>query len=386
MLFTLIIIYFSQGLLYPSGSLISQVSLALYVIICLFYLAKTILLKNKSKFVAILAVFIIMIALYYMFGNKVYIKDDFTRVNTFGYLKGVLFALGTFFPFYYLSCKGIISEKIIIRFFIIFGAITILRFFYFEVLLQTELSRDDIVNNAAYDVLSLFPFVLLIKSKRTLSNILMLLFFIIILMGFKRGAILIASIVLLIYFAYLGKTNKSTKYKLWKLLGLLFFAAVLIYISYNFYLKNEFLQYRILSTLEGGGSGRDSLFVEIYNYWKNSNSIINILFGYGLWHSIEIAGNAAHNDWFEILSNCGLLGFILYSCIFYYLYRFIRESNSVKTKYILIIITSIWFLKSLFSMGYMDMGTAPLLMILGYLLGENDRRKSLKKINYSSIK
>jgi len=161
-LYSLLIIYFLQGLLYPTGSLLSQTALLLYISICLFYFSKVLLIKKNNLFVISLAAIIIMVAVYYLLGKKVYFRFDGKTVNTFNYLKGVLFALATFFPFYYLSGKGKISEKSITIFFIIYGTITIIRFFYTRSLLQTELSRDVVVNNAAYEVLSLFPFIFFI--------------------------------------------------------------------------------------------------------------------------------------------------------------------------------------------------------------------------------
>jgi hypothetical protein len=314
-----------------------------------------------------------MILLYYLLGDKEFLKHDGVRVNTFSYLKGVLFALLTFFPFYYLSRKGKILNKHLIVFFTIYSIITVFRFFYDELTTISFSLDSESVNNRAYDVLSLFPFVFLLRRKKILPFIMLLFYTSIIILSFKRGAILIALIAIFIYLTYYINTNKYKLSKFTVFIIVCIFVALTGYLIYYLYSANEFLQYRVLNLLEkGDSSNRDVLFSKIFEYWANSKNILNILFGYGLWSSIKIAGNAAHNDWLELLSNCGLLGVTLYLLLFFSLYSTFKKIVNKDLKYMLLMITIIWLLKTFFSMAFMEMNLAPLMMLLGYIYGNNE--------------
>ena len=379
LLFVLIVIYFLQGLLYPSGSIISQLTLAIYFLICLYYFIEIIPSNKKNPFVNSLIVFLLMILLYYLFGQKVYIKANGESVNTINYLKGVLFAFLTFFPFYFFSKKGCLKRENLIIFFIIYGTITVFRFFYSQTLLRNEYFQSDVVNNAAYDVLSLFPFIFLITDKKILSSIVFIFLFSIVLMGIKRGAILISLIATIIYVLYLVKAGYKFKFR--NFLTGLILLAFLGYFLHRFYSTNVFLQSRVLALLESGGSGRNVIYSKIYNYWKDSKNMTNLFFGYGLWSSIKIAGNAAHNDWLELLSNCGLMGIFIYSLLFYNLFVTIKKTKEINRKYMLLMILVIWFMKTLFSMAYMEMNTAPLMILLGWTYGSiENNSKNIKNL------
>lgn len=320
-----------------------------------------------------------MILLYYLFGQKVYIKADGESVNTINYLKGVLFAFLTFFPFYFFSKKGYLKRENLIIFFIIYGTITVFRFFYSQTLLRNEYLQSDVVNNAAYDVLSLFPFIFLITDKKILSSVVFIFLFSIVLMGIKRGAILIGLIATIIYVLYLVKAGYKFKFR--NFLTGLILLAFLGYFLHRFYSTNVFLQSRVLALLESGGSGRNVIYSKIYNYWKDSKNMTNLFFGYGLWSSIKIAGNAAHNDWLELLSNCGLMGIFIYSLLFYNLFVTIKKTKEINRKYMLLMILVIWFMKTLFSMAYMEMNTAPLMILLGWTYGSiENNSKNIKNL------
>ena len=332
-LFLLLIVYFLQGLIYPSGSIISQTVLALYLVISLYFFIKVIFFKKKNFFIVGLTIFLFMIVFYYLISQKVHIKYDGESANTFEYLKGVCFAFLTFFPFYFLTKNNQLKSKDFIIFFYIFGVITIGRFFFFQALLQGEnfaynIENYNVVNNAAYDILSLFPFILLISDKKIFSNLIVLILFIVIMSSLKRGAIITAGVVLLIYFLYLIKSRG--KIKLSNFLLAFIFLFVSGYLIYHFYLANEFFQNRFLLLSEGGYSNRDILYSQIFDFWKNSKNFFNLIFGYGLWTYIEINGNAAHNDWLELLSNCGIIGVLVYLSLFYLLYISAKKKKRIR--------------------------------------------------------
>ena len=128
--------------------------------------------------------------------------------------------------------------------------------------------------------------------------------------------------------------------------------------------------------LEGDSSQRDRIYFDIFNAWYNSGNIINFIFGYGFAGSQQLAsGSFAHNDWLELLSNFGLIGLSIYIVLFYSAYKLIRYSQWYSEKRILFIcVVSMWFLITLFSMGYTSTGGYMKAIMLAYLIGSDNRK------------
>ena len=84
-LFILIALYSAQGALYPNGTIISQVSLLILLLISGIYFLKTLLQKNnKNLFYKVVTVFVIMNVIVAVFGG------DITNSYHFGQLKNTL--------------------------------------------------------------------------------------------------------------------------------------------------------------------------------------------------------------------------------------------------------------------------------------------------------
>jgi len=370
LLFTLLIIYSLQGVLYSQGSVISQSSLFLYYLICGAYFVKVMISKQKgSMFLnAWTALLIINILGYIFTGN--YSRD-------LGMFKGVLMSLLSFYPFYYLSGTGELKSKHLIYFLFILIPTSIASFYYNRTMILSELSYDriDIVNNAAYSFVNLISFVFLIKKNRLFSaaTMLVLLFFII--QGGKRGAILVGAIGLIMYIYYQMRTVNK-KYRLRGYILISIAAFVLGYFAYEMFISNEFLISRMENMLEGNVSGRDRIYANIFNGWLESDNLINLLFGYGFAGSRLLSGSGlfAHNDWLELLSNFGLLGVTIYIVLFYSASKFIRNNKwGSDKKIIFITIMGMWFVTTLFSMGYTSMGGYLNAIMLGYLIGSKNK-------------
>lgn len=124
--------------------------------------------------------------------------------------------------------------------------------------------------------------------------------------------------------------------------------------------------------IEGDSSGRDEIYANIFNAWYNNNSVIHFLFGFGFAGSTALSGVGllAHNDWLELLSNFGLLGVSIYLYFFYAGYSSIKNQTwNDNRKIIMFTILSIWFLTSLFSMGYTSDGGYYRAVLIAFLLG-----------------
>lgn len=143
-------------------------------------------------------------------------------------------------------------------------------------------------------------------------------------------------------------------------------------------MNNEFLINRMKDMIESGGSNRDIIYKDIWEGWYNSKNPNQHLFGFGFAGSQRLTGGMyAHNDWLELLSNFGALGVSIYFILFYSSYKLIRSSEwgEVDKRLLMLTVVSIWFIITLFSMGYTDINGYLRAIILAYLIGS--KKKSI---------
>jgi O-antigen ligase len=254
--------------------------------------------------------------------------------------------------------------------------ISILQFFYNreQILLERVSGNEDVVNNAAYRFVNLIPFVFLIKKNKiiSLSAMLILVFFVI--QGAKRGAILTGGVGVLIFIYYQLKTIDK-KHRVKGYLFTIISILVISYFAYIFFKENEFLIQRMELLSDGGFSGRDIIYTNLFNVWFNNDNLLNIIFGFGFASSLKLSGtgNFAHNDWLELLSNFGIIGVITYLLLFYSAIKVMRNSQLDFDKRILLVcVVSMWFLVTIFSMGYTSSGGYLRAIILAYLIGSRE--------------
>ena len=148
------------------------------------------------------------------------------------------------------------------------------------------------------------------------------------------------------------------------------------YFVYKWTVNNEYLLLRYEKTIEGDSSQRDVIYSNAWNLWYHSENFSNTLFGYGFDATINnpaMGGSRAHNDWLEILVDYGLIGALLYLLVFISFVVQITKTKSKVTRLVLYSSLSIWFLKSLYSMGFSE-GNMYLLMIsLGASIGRSKK-------------
>lgn len=368
-LISLIVVYFSQGVFYATGSIISQLCLFSFLAISGIYLLKLLLTRGKKVlFFKTWTALLLINVLGFVFTG--YLSNS----SHFGMFKGILISSLPFYPIYYFSRKGILRSNYLIMFFFVMLSISILQFYLNKekILLERISGNEDVVNNAAYMFVNLIPFVFLIKKSKTISILSMLVLVFFIIQGSKRGAILTGSVGVLIYIYYQLRTIEK-KHRIKGYFITAVGIVVLVYFIYNFYLENEFLSYRIQSMLEGDSSQRDRIYSDIFSGWYNSGNIINLIFGYGFAGSQQLAsGSFAHNDWLELLSNYGIVGVFIYLLLFFSAFKLIKNPNlSNDKKLLLICVVSTWFLITLFSMGYTSTGGYLRAIILAFLVGSS---------------
>jgi O-antigen ligase len=235
-------------------------------------------------------------------------------------------------------------------------------------------NSTDIVNNIAYNFVSLMPFVFFIKKNKTISILLMVLLILLIIQGAKRGAIFTGAIGLLSYFYFqmftVDRLNKVRGY----LTGLIVVTIVSVFTYYT-YISNTFLISRMDAMANSNSSGRDLIYTDIINAFFYSDNILNWFFGFGFAASIKLTGGSyAHNDWLELLSNFGLIGVSLYFYLFYTAFKFFRKIDfNYDEKIVFFVIIAMWFSISLYSMWYTSLGVYPMILLLGYIQGNGNK-------------
>lgn len=375
LLFILIIIYFAQGPLYAQGSGISQVVLFFILSVSFLYFAITFLDKNNKNlyYKAFTSLLLLNTLGFLLTGN---ISDSIH----FGQLKAILFVALPFYPIYFFTQKNIIKVKHLIFIFILALPIAILNYIHSENRILAERLNDNIniVNNASYAFVFLIPYAFLFKKRKIIGIVSALLLMLFIVQGSKRGAIVTGVVGLLWYMYYqlkiIDKKKKVRGYLMATLSSLLLGAY-----GYKYYLSNEFLIKRMTDMAEGQASGRDIIYLNLFNAWYHSDSYIYLLFGRGFAKTVEVSGSGhlAHNDWLELLTNFGLLGIIIYLSIFYAGYKYIKDTTlQLDRRLMLATIMSIWFLTTLFSMNYTSYSPVYQNIMVAYLIANYNVRNN----------
>lgn len=281
-----IIFYNSQGVIYPKGSAISQLSLIIILGISGLYFIKTLLFNFKKDlfYKSWTALLLLNVFGFIFTGN---ISDPIH----YAMIKGILISLLIFYPFYYFSSRQILLSKDLIIFFIILIPITVAQFYLKEqeILLSRTINNVNVVNNTAYDFVWLMPFAFLIKNKKVISVVTMIILMFFIIQGAKRGAIVTGGIGILFYIYYQLRTI-SRKNRIRGYIGSFIGLIGMGYYAYSFFIQNEYLIERLQQMEEGVVSGRDIIYANLLNAWYNSDSYIELILGYGFAVSVKLSG------------------------------------------------------------------------------------------------
>lgn len=275
-------------------------------------------------------------------------------------------------PFFVtLGKKGVMTDRFysLAVILLLFSAMV-----YFEsmrmFMFSSFIDHDDVTNNASVAFLFILPFILFLKN-RYLSYFVTIVCVYFLMEGAKRGNIICAVPVLLLFILSTLRNKYVRFYEKFVFLVFLLFA---ISMGTKQFVENEYLQERVEQTLEGNSSNRDVIFVNAWKVFSESENIDNVIFGYGFDGTIhhENLRIRAHSDWLEILVDYGITGIIFYVSIFLSLFSMIKKEKSFKNKYILTSVVAIWFLKSIFSMGFSGEIMSLLFISLGYVsMGKN---------------
>lgn len=330
-----------------------------FVVLSLWCVYKNILYYGLDKIERSILIFVIL-NLVYFFVSYIWIEPSTTVLGN------TLYALLSFILFSFLGKRGMLTDRFVTIVSVILVIVSIPVFYNAQQMaLSKAFYHDSTTVNSSVLFLMLLPSLFAVKNKMiSLFIFCICLFFLI--FGAKRGNIVAAVIPSILYVWVLLRESRRSFIKIILLI------VVIITISYwlkELVLSNEFLLKRIDSTLEGNSSGRDVIYNSMWDLWYNSNSLINILFGFGYDGTVTYSPthHYAHNDWLEIIVNFGLLGILCYAWIFITIFKAILKMKLVSSKYILGSIICIWILKTLFSMGYTEESMALMAIPFGFI-------------------
>ena len=363
-------IYKLIGTLSISG-IVSQLIMAILLCMSLWNLCY-VLLKYKlplyfKGLLGLISLFTIYGIVPILNGESFYVNALYNyEVPSYNYLKVIYMSLLPVFSFYVYTRKGFLTEKSLSVWFFIFFILVTFQYFHSAVGRET----GEFTNNVSYSYLALLPMLFYLKLKLIYKYIAMGVIILLVFLGMKRGAILIA-ILSLIWFMYrsLITSKRSVKVKV-VLMCSVFLLVLSLFVSKE-YAQNDYLRYRVEQSVSGETSGRGELLETFLTYYKYDASVIQKIIGSGANSTLNVGDNYAHNDWMEILINQGIIGVIIYIVYWLIFYKSWRLLNRLPQSYSvmgLIILAS--FLSSFFSMSYSSMSTYSSLC-LGYCIAKS---------------
>lgn len=355
------LLYFQQD-----GTIISRIALVLLLVWSLYYYVYAISHYQLPVPLKILAVMVLGWTIYGLVPilegagfTSVYIDDTMTHIQPFTAIKDTYISILPVFTYYVFSRKGLLEEDALKKWFVVFLAFAIYSFIVSRNDAMLKFNSDEVINNTGYLVLSLLTLIPLFWEKPVWQYVFLSVCMVFILMGFKRGAIIIGALcsVWIIYYSIkmerLKRSSSSFRRRFVRVLMIAFFVSATIYAVQYVLETSDFFSRRLMNTLEGDSSGRDQLYGVFYRHFINETNILTFLFGNGAFGTLRICGNYAHNDWLEIAIDYGLFFLIVYAAYWISLFvMLIKGERDSYTTMMLGIFIIIYFFKTFFSMSY----------------------------------
>ena len=347
------------------------VTLLLFSIYCFFYVNIN---YNINFYLKALNYLILMFSVYGVIrifrGESIILEHNLNEVIPFYYLKNIYISLLPIYVYYLLAKIGVLNKRYLQIYLLLFLFLVSLSYIENYMNASKSAECEEITNNMGIRFMTLIPMLFFLEKRRLLQYAALVYILTFVVMGMKRGAILLA-VVLTIYFLYNSLKEASQKEKLYLLL-LSIVAIVLICMVVTDLMDNSaYFNRRVQQTLEGNSSGRDYIYATLWYAFLENGSLFHCLLGFGAHSTISIAGNSAHNDWLELLINNGLLGIVLYA---WYWRKFASLKNIIEdenTRCTTVAYCITFFMLTLYSMSYNNMDIFST-MGLGYCVAKAD--------------
>lgn len=354
-----------------------------FYLITIYYIFKVFHECRLNMYMKALTIMSIMICLYSALFMIVG-TDSTWKVQTspFNYFTHMFFSISPIYVFYYFGVKDMVDEswfqKIILL--LILSAYANYYSNLTMMLSNLRIGQTESTNNGGYVWAAMLPVTSFFRKKPLVQYILLTAFTMMVIACFKRGAILCAFFIdiIVIFESFRGS---STKNKIVAILA--FLTAFFLMMSFVDTLSsnNDYFSRRVEATLDGDSSGRDYIYMSLWDFYTNSADVFNSFFGYGAWATRHYLGYEAHQDWLELLIDYGLLGLVLYSYYWYSFYKACRISGYLVSTNVSIALKSsfiLYLLASLFSMSLNDMKFYTTIVI-GYCMAEIYKKQEMSE-------
>ena len=364
-------LYAIQGVFLPTGSIFSQLLLFALILISMYY---TYVANTRYRLPTYFIGLNILIAMFTIYGAYLMIlydpADYIVKRDPFIYLKKIYISLLPIYAFYVFFREKKIEEK---KLYIWIGV-------YMIRAMILGSYATEFTNNMGYLFVSLIPACVFLYKKPLIQYVTLGYCMTFILLGMKRGAIIIGGICL-IWFLWNNIKNANIRKKL----SVLFLSSILCVAGFLFVRHQMddslYFQKRVEQTLGGNSSGRDDLFANLLDYFGNKTTPLQFAFGSGADATLKVGDNYAHNDWLEIAVNQGVLGIVIF-ILYWFLFakECLSKSYNSQEKLALQLLFVIYFMQTLFSMSYNFMSTSAT-FILGYCLAQEKKNEQVIRCN-----
>ncbi len=389
------LLYLLQSTIWGDGTIYSQAILILVVawsglFFCKCFIQKHSKLPSSLKALALLLTSYCLYGGYAMMnGEKMYVLFSGEEVFPFNYIKQALISILPLYVFYYYAINNKISLRFLKLMSLVFFCVIIIVMITKEAkMLQMAIENGskarEFTNNASYGFIYLVAYLYLFKSKK-ISIPFLVGIMVCLLIGMKRGAILIGVVSVLIYL-HDTVSNASSKQQ-----GGWFVSIAIVVVMMGFYISDlyqtdVYFRQRIDSTMDGSVSRRDVIINSLMSFYIEKASIFQQLFGDGANATLRHAENFAHNDWVEMLINQGLVGVIFLLSFYIALWHDIKKMRTHNNKTFLISrnILVVTLLKTIFSMSICNM-LPYMTLLLGYMLAHLVLYQNAKRILSTNI-
>lgn len=348
------VLYWMQGVIYARGSIISRLLLLVIIAVSFYYFVYANTRFNLPRPLKILT---ILIVLWTIYGVVPIFEGSNLVDNSFEYLKNIYFSLLPIFCLYVFFKKQWLDEKSLRLWIFAFLIQSIVYFYSNAARIVDMYGRQEFTNNAGYVVVGIITLLPLLLRKPLIQYSVLFVCNYYVLIGFKRGAILVSVLcsIWLIYKSFkdqnLSLPGKGNK-RIIRLILTVFIVLGIVFLV-NYYLStSDYFNHRIEVTREGDSSGRDDIYSYFWGYFFNQSNVLNFLFGNGTYATMRIGGVFAHNDWLELLIDNGLVMTVIYLLYWLSIFKMVRNMKKSTTRLMMELFMMMAFVESLFSMSF----------------------------------
>ena len=383
------LVYSLQGvLLRGKGGAVSSLIIFMLIGVSAYHFVYALFHYKMPGYMKGLTLLVVMFTIYgvvlVVSGQTIRFARTGAIAKNYNYIKSIYISLLPIYSFYVFTRKGLLTKEVMLRWTLVFFVTAVVQFFQYQqetIALASSGDVEEITNNYGYVFLSLIPLLAFWEHKRVVQYLGLGISMLFILLGMKRGAILIGA-VCVAWFLFHSMKTASRKQKTWVILLSVVIVLVGFYAASYMLQNSVYFNSRIEQTLEGNSSRRDVLYSIFWRHFINESNPWRFLFGNGANGTLKVAWNFAHNDWLEIAINQGLLGMVIYLIYWLKFYKTWRRCKVNDQMYLATgLILLIFFLKTIFSMSYGDMSLY-VTICLGYCMGmlsEYDNQKLIQK-------